>query len=238
MPFHDWKDAQNAANWNARGHQSHPTRAEQLDIMLSILADSYQPGKWILDLGFGSGLVEELLFQHIPHAQVIGVDMSREMIGLAAERLAPHASQYHAVEHDLKQIAALRLPDRPYQFVIAVQSLHHLTPDEMQAVYRFIHRTLEPGGLFLLMDRIQVHTPELWSVFQSVWARQDRISDSNKVEQEGATFADHERIVRERGDFPVSLDEHLLWLREADFVAACVHLHANRALIAARPKWD
>ena len=234
MPFHDWKDAQSAASWDARGAQSHPTRTEQLDILLSIMADAYQPGKWVLDLGFGSGLVEELLFQRIPAAQVVGVDMSREMIALAEQRLTPYTGQLQVVEHDLKQIASLRLPDHPYQFVIAVQSLHHLLPDEMQATYRFIHRTLEPGGLFLLSDRIRVHPPELWSVFQSVWARQDRVYESDRVNHEGTTFADHEQIVRERGDLPVTLEEHLLWLREAGFVPACVHLHANRALIAAR----
>jgi ubiquinone/menaquinone biosynthesis C-methylase UbiE len=230
----DWKNAALAAAWDAGADRNNPARQEQLDILISVLADAYQPGKWTLDLGFGSGQVEKLIFERIPQARVVGVDSSREMMALAAERLAPYAERYQAVEHDLAQIDSLILPEHPYQFVISVQALHHLEPDEMQAAYRFIHRVLEPGGLFLLLDRMRVETPGLWTVIQSVWARQDRVYGSTVKDHEGATFAEHEQRVRGRGDLPVGLEQHLIWLRGSGFEAACLHLHANRALIAGR----
>ena len=34
-------------------------------------------------------------------------------------------------------------------------------------------------------------------------------------------------------DYPASLEEHLIWLRQAGFEATCLHLHLNRALIVA-----
>jgi tRNA (cmo5U34)-methyltransferase len=234
MPFQDWKDAANAAGWDAQGDKTNPTRQEQLDMMLSVMADAYQAGKWTLDLGFGSGQVEKMIFERIPEAHVVGVDSSREMMALAAERLAPYVERYQAVEYDLAQIDSLILPEHPYQFVISIQALHHLTPDEMQAAYRFINRILEPGGLFLLVDRMRVESPGLWPVIQSVWARQDRLYESAVKDHEGATFADHERVVREHGDLPMGVEQHLIWLREAGFEAACLHLHGNRALIAGR----
>lgn len=43
-----------------------PTRAEQLDILISMLNDFTTPSDCILDLGYGSGKVEELLLEHIP----------------------------------------------------------------------------------------------------------------------------------------------------------------------------
>ena len=51
---------------------------------------------------------------------------------------------------------------------------------------------------------------------------------------EGTTFEEHQESVRVRGDLPASLEWHLDWLREAGFEATCLHLHANRALFAAR----
>jgi hypothetical protein len=41
--------------------------------------------------------------------------------------------------------------------------------------------------------------------------------------------------VSQRGDRPATLEEQLRWLREAGFAeVACLHLHTNRALFAAR----
>jgi hypothetical protein len=55
------------------------------------------------------------------------------------------------------------------------------------------------------------------------------------MRREGATFEAHEQSVRTRGDQPATLEEHLQWLREAGFAeVACLHLHGNRALFAAR----
>ncbi len=234
MPIQDWKDAAHAAGWDAQGDKTNPTRQEQLDILLSVMADAYQPGKWTLDLGFGSGLVEKMIFDRIPQANVVGVDSSREMMALAAERLTPYVERYQAVEHDLAQIESLILPEHPYQFAISIQALHHLTPDEMQTAYRFIYSVLEPGGLFLLVDRMRVETPGLWSAVQSVWARQDRVYESMIKDREGANFAEHEQIVRGRGDLPMGPEQHLSWMRDAGFEAAILHLHGNRALIAGR----
>src|SRR5690606_1880256 len=47
-------------------------------------------------------------------------------------------------------------PGSPLQTVISVQTLHHLPHPKQKEVYRFVHRRLEPGGLFLLMDRIKL----------------------------------------------------------------------------------
>jgi len=234
MALQDWNDRDEVKRWDAQGYTRNPMREEQLDLLLSIIADHYQPGKWVLDLGYGSGQVEKMLFERIPDARVVGIDASQEMMALAAERLADYQDQYVSIEHDLANIGALTLPAHPYQFVIAIQSLHHLTPGEMQAAYQFIYNTLKPGGLFLLLDRMKVDTSKLWSVFQSVWSRQDRIYSTTALNHEGKDFADHEQIVRERGDLPVNQASHLTWMRDAGFEAACLHLHGNRALIAGR----
>jgi hypothetical protein len=76
------------------------------------------------------------------------------------------------------------------------------------------------------MDRISVSTPQLWGAYQSLW----RLMNV----QEGDTHEEHVALVAAHGDFPVSLEQHLRWLTDAGFEPACLHLHTNRALIAAR----
>src|SRR5579862_6213955 len=97
----DFHDPNMVRQWDSDPARQNPTRPEQLDLLISILADVYQSGDTILDLGFGSGIVEALIFERIPSAQVIGVDSSPTMMALAHERLKPHADQYRAIEHNL-----------------------------------------------------------------------------------------------------------------------------------------
>ncbi len=231
MSYQDFKDPTTAQSWDAGNRDRNPSRAEQLDMLLTIIADHYQPDKTILDLGIGTGLVEEMLFKRIPQAQLVGVDASFAMLELAHKRLQPYASQYTTLIHDFTNIATLQLPPRDYQIIFSVQTLHHLTDEQMLVAYQFIYNTLEAGGLFILLDRIAVEQGSLYSVYQSLWARQDAVSESQVYSWEGATFDDHQRIVAERGDLPMGLDRHLQLLKQAGFEAACLHLQTNRALL-------
>ncbi|MBL8118268.1 MAG: class I SAM-dependent methyltransferase [Anaerolineae bacterium] len=234
MPYQDFKDPATAQAWDADNRSYNPARMEQLDMLITLIAAAYQPGKAILDLGIGTGLVEELLFHRVPEAFVVGVDASPAMLARAQQRLQPYAAQYVAVEHDLTAINSLQLPGHAYAFVFSVQTLHHLTDEQMQTAYRFIYDTLEPGGLFLLLDRIAVEKAGLYDCYQHLWARQDRLHDSHVAVNEGATFSDHQRIVAERGDLPLILERHLQLLTAAGFEAACLNLQTNRALVAGR----
>lgn len=227
----DFKDRETAQSWDADPTTHNPVRPEQLDILLSILQDEHREGKAILDIGMGSGIVEELILRRIPTAHVVGVDASEAMLEIAHRRLREYKGRYEVVVHDFTQINTLRLPEREYQAAISVQAIHNVGDEYKLPIFRFVHKTLEPGGIFLLLDRIAVDTPGLFSAYRSVWNRLNRVHGANM--REGDTFEEHTRKVAARGDLPASLEQHLAWLREAGFEAACLHLHANRALFAA-----
>jgi tRNA (cmo5U34)-methyltransferase len=230
----DFKDQQTAQQWDSDTRFYNPTRPEQLDMMLSILAAEHKPGDTILDLGFGSGMVEEMIFQQIPDAQVVGVDSSRAMMELAAGRLQPYASQYTAIEHDLRDLRTLPVESGSFTFIISIQALHHLTDSEMQAAYHVIHDLLRPGGLLLLLDRIAIDKPALYNAYQSLWRWQDRHYGSRVADHEGATFPDHLNSLADRADVPLSLERHLELLRESNLLGTCLHAHGIRCLFAAR----
>jgi SAM-dependent methyltransferase len=228
----DWTDPTKAQRWTADPITGNPVRKEQLDILLTVLADTYEPDKCILDLGFGSGLVEAMIFERIPEARVIGVDYSSAMMNLADRRLKAYREQYTIVEHNLAELDSLNLPAGDYQIVVSVHSLHHLEPERVQRIYGWIHDRMKAGGLFLLLERIAVQPPGLYRLYQSLWQRQNRLYGARVVE--GESYETHRAQIDSRGDHPVSLEEHLAWLRKAGFEASCLHLHANRALFAGR----
>ena len=76
----NWSDPTFAAEWDQVDSRGHPTRGEQLDILTSIIADSYKVGTYILDIGCGSGQVEELILSKCAEAKIVGVDSSAAML--------------------------------------------------------------------------------------------------------------------------------------------------------------
>jgi tRNA (cmo5U34)-methyltransferase len=230
----DFKDQQTAQQWDADTRFYNPTRPEQLDMMLSIIEAEYQPGDSILDLGFGSGLVEEMIFKRIPGAQVVGVDHSQAMMQLAAERLQPYTAQYTSIEHDLRDLSTLPLEAGTFPFIISIQALHHLTDAEMQVAYEAIYDLLAPNGLFLLLDRVAIDKPELYSVYQNLWRWQDSHFGSRVAEHEGATYSDYLDSLKDRADIPLPVARHLELMREVGLQGDCLHAHGIRVLFAAR----
>jgi SAM-dependent methyltransferase len=229
----DFKDAQTAQEWDRDTVWYNPTRPEQLDLLLTLLADHLQPGATLIDLGFGSGQVEKLLFERIPTVKVIGVDHSPAMMSLARERLQPYQDRLQMIEHDLRDLPHLPVPAAQASAIISVQALHHLTDSEMQVAYRAIHDLLAPGGLFLLLDRIHVNQPALYPAYQSFWCWLDQKLDSKQATHEGADYNAHLKTLHDRDDIPLAPERHLELMRDAGMQAACLHLSGVRALFAA-----
>jgi len=235
----DWTNREFARKWDSSALSHNLMRAEQLDILLSIIADLYRPGTTILDIGMGSGRVEEMLFERVPQAHVVGTDFSEAMLQLAQANLALYHERYEVVMQDLTRPWEAKLPERDYTMAFSVQVIHNVAHAHKRETFGFIEHALAPGGIFLLLDRIRVSTPGLFPAYLSMWDRLDRERgiDPAMNRREGATFDVHELSVSTRGDQPATLDEHLQWLPEAGFVeVACLHLHGNRALFAARKK--
>ena len=228
----EWDDQEVAQSWTANPIATNPLRAEHLDILLSLLEAEYRPGKAIIDIGIGSGLVEELIFQRIPDAFVVGVDGSEPMLELARQRLAPYGGRYEAVKHDLTKIDSLQLPPRDYQVAISVQTLCNLADEHKLEVFKFLYRVLEPGGLFILLDRMGIDTPGLFGCYKTMWQRLNRIHGSRI--SEGETFEEHKQIMLDTGGLTATPEQHLQMMREAGFEAAVLYVHTNRALFAAR----
>ncbi|MFN8378334.1 MAG: class I SAM-dependent methyltransferase [Anaerolineae bacterium] len=232
----DWRDPELAQSWSGDPTQFNPLRVESLDVLITAIDAVFDPGKTLLDLGSGSGLVEVALFERVEHAQVVGVDRSEPMMALAKENLKPYPFRFIQVRHDLTDAAALAGPNSPlprqaYQIAFSVQALHHLNREQHQAVYQALASIIEPGGWFFNLDRMHVPEP-LFEVYRAQWARLERTHGF--APDEGENYAAHQALLVRTGDAPLALTEHLTLLAEAGFTASVVYAYANRALIAAR----
>ncbi|MCI9337072.1 MAG: class I SAM-dependent methyltransferase [Lachnospiraceae bacterium] len=103
----------------------------------------------ILDLGCGTGLELDKIWQKNPDIEVTGVDLCADMLD---KLLAKH--------HD-KPFTAICQDYFQYDFghgkwdaVISFESLHHFLPERKKELYRRIYCSLKENGFFILGDYI------------------------------------------------------------------------------------
>lgn len=84
------------------------------------------PPERVLELGMGTGETTRRLIEAYPEAWVIGLDSSPEMVFRAREA------------YDDVQLARIEdpLPDGPWDLVIGVLSIHHLTAEQKRNLFR------------------------------------------------------------------------------------------------------
>ena len=80
----------------------------------------------VLELGMGTGETTRRLIEAHPDAWVIGLDSSPDMVFRARQH------------YDDVQLARIEdpLPDGPWDLVIGVLSIHHLTAEQKQSLFR------------------------------------------------------------------------------------------------------
>ena len=224
-----WEEEGFAKSWDAvSAARDNPDRANQLDLLITLLEGVRPDDGWMLDLGAGSGRVETLVFERIPHARVVCLDSSEEMLKLASERLSAHEGRYLSLPCDMNDLEAVEFPHAPYAAVFSSQALHEIPHESKQAVFEKVYGLLRPGGAFYILDRIEPRFGDLPEEYERVWNRLNRRMDAPM------TFHEYRERYDSKDDYPAGLDEQLGWLVAAGFVAAPLYLHYNRALVAAR----
>lgn len=108
----------------------------------------------VLDVATGTGRLPLALLE-LPSFQgrVIGLDLSRKMLTVAAERLAPYGTRVRLLHHPAED---LLFPDNTFDVVSCLEALEFMM--NPSAVLRELVRVLRPGGLLVITNRQGIDT--------------------------------------------------------------------------------
>src|SRR3989344_4238293 len=219
-----WDNKEFAQDWDEEASKLNATRAEQLDILISILVDNYRPDYFVLDIGSGSGQVEDLILQRNPSIKIVGIDSAKPMIEIAKQRLAKYGDSFQIIEKDIMTIELPDLPSGSYNYVFSCQVTHELNKEQKEELFKKIYSLLQPGGSFLIMDRIKVDYELFREGYSSILNRLGRLT--NRVKNYDKFYQSFEG----KDDFPETEEEYLKILRSVGFKATTLHLHLDRAV--------
>lgn len=105
----------------------------------------------ILDLGVGTGLELDYILPKIPNAQFLLVDLSKKMLHELQKKYPGKERQLVTVNESYLDFD---FPITTFDFVVSVQSLHHLLFHEKAELYSNIRKSLKPNGKFIEADFI------------------------------------------------------------------------------------
>ena len=123
-----------------------------VDFYYEILKQEGLSPRTAVDLACGTGSVTALLARR--GLQVVGVDMSEEMLTVASQKACEGEQMPCFICQSLQQ---LRLPRAVDLAVCALDSLDYITdPEDCREAIRRVYKYLNPGGIFIF----DVNTPE------------------------------------------------------------------------------
>lgn len=153
----------------------------------------------VLDVGTGTARIPILICQQQPEWQIIGIDLSKNMLTIG-ERNIEKAQLQSQVKLELVDAKKLPYSEYSFEMVISNSIVHHLS--EPLLFFQEVKRVLQPLGGIFIRDLLRPETPELKEELVNKYAR-----DCNQHQrklfrdslQAALTIVEVEKIVKDAG---------------------------------------
>ena len=105
----------------------------------------------ILDIGCGTGIELDFIWEQAPNAHITCVDVSRVMLDIL---LRDHPDSHDNITIVEASYVDWQYPENAFDIVVSNMTMHHLWPEEKEEVYHKIFKTLKPDNVYIEGDFI------------------------------------------------------------------------------------
>jgi SAM-dependent methyltransferase len=197
-----------------------PYAADQLEIMLRVLAAADRPIQNFLDLGSGDGTLAAAVLSRFPQAQATLVDFSEPMLAAARKRLGEAACGIIHADFGTPAWVDAVSDCAPFDAVVSGYAIHHQPDDRKKAVYQEIFDLLAPGGMFVNVEHVAPSTARVSELSDELFvdslAAHNRKRGGEKTHEEIST--DFVRRPDKAANILAPLHDQCEWLRAIGFV--------------------
>ncbi|RAJ33096.1 class I SAM-dependent methyltransferase [Pedobacter cryoconitis] len=186
------------------------------------IIDTLTTAKKVLDIGAGTGLFSQFVYEQRNDLHFTLIDISTEMLSVAKKRFNG-LNNFEFLEQDFS-IGPIA---EKYDLIISALAIHHLEDEQKATLYRSVFNALHPGGVFINADQVEGRTPWYDSYYKSKWKETVLNSD---LDQQAAEQA-FERI---KLDKFAKLEIQLQMLENAGFSQTdCIYKYNNFVVMSA-----
>jgi len=198
-----------------------PMAAEQIGVVVRLLAASDRRPRRVLDLGCGDGILGAAVRDAFPGTELVLLDFSAPMLDAARQRFAGQEPQPRFVRADFGDpgwVTAVAA-DAPLDAIVSAYAIHHQPDARKRALYAEIIELLAPGGWFINVEHVASPTPWLARVFEDLLV--DGIADYHRGAGTGKTREEVADEFVHRPDKAANIlapvEEQCAWLRALGF---------------------
>jgi tRNA (cmo5U34)-methyltransferase len=180
------------------------------------LVKSLTHAKKVLDIGAGTGLFSQFIYDLNPDLHFTLADLSGEMLDVARKRF-DGAANFEYMELDFSKAA---MPGK-FDIIISSLAIHHLEDTDKAKLYKNAYLALNDGGLFINADQVAGKNLLFDSLYKYHW--RETVSHSG---------LDHEALIqafeRTKLDKFAPLETQLEMLEKAGFNDVdCIYKNMN-----------
>lgn len=181
--------------------------------IIKIIVDNIQDSNdKILDLGIGTGNLENFIFTKFPQANVLGIDISTKFTNIAK------------IKHPFKKLGLLNadikkhhLGRKKFATILSALTIHHFEDNEKIKLFENIYKALKKDGLFINFDMIQPKTKKIFTELQIALLKEWRARGltENFIKKEVIEMKERDRLVK--------LSKQKKWLEEIGFTFSVIY---------------
>jgi len=160
----------------------------------------------ILELGCGTGNLTELIIQKYPHAEVVAVDISGQIIKECRQRL-----QSEAVEYLQKDFMEISFEPSTFDLVLSSIAIHHLKDEDKRILFSRLNTFIRSGGVFIYADQSRGVTEEIYQKNIQKWKTEATKLGSSNSDWE--TWMKHQ----DEHDYHALAIDQIKWLETSSF---------------------
>jgi trans-aconitate methyltransferase len=236
-------------SWDRLEEMLVPDREHQISALLDVVEAMAGTTPTIVDLACGPGTITRRLFNRLPRARSIALDVDPVLLTIASATFADD-DRVQVVRADLRDRGwGVGLPNGQVDAVVTATALHWLPEDAVRRLYRDLAGLVRPGGVVAHSERMPLaDLPRLGPALAEIAQRPRAGRDDGQArwdawwEQASSEPALQPAMTQRRAvfettypteEFSPPADWHVTALRDAGFAEAGVIWRSGPAAVVA-----